>query len=124
MTMMNIFTRGARTMPTEEEYHPILFVRNEKDEHVPVDNNPLWIAKLGQVIDRGESFADLIGPLLVRRGCEGDWHYYPAPFLFKSPEERRVAATRRGKNPPAEPWVRRKLALLYRLARREYKLVA
>lgn len=103
----------------------VMFVRNGlQGEYLCVDDNPEWIAKLAWVIDNGEQYVDLLGPLLVRRGRQGDWHHYPVPFLFKSDADRQVAAARRHKNPPQKSWVNRKLSLLYRLARRENKLAA
>lgn len=53
---------------------------------------------------------------LVRRGKPGDYHYYPVPLIFASPEERELAARETNRRPPQERWVRRRrneiLALL------------
>lgn len=104
--------------------HPILFIRNADLEYVPVDDDAEWIAKIAFVIDNGESYAPMLGPLLVRRGNHGRWFYYPVPLLFKTEQERIAAATQRGKNPPQEWWIRRCISLMYRIARRENKLAA
>lgn len=102
----------------------VLFVREENGKHRCVDGEQEWLAKLRWVIDNGAAYADLLGPLLVRRGNNNDWHHYPVPFLFKTAQERALAAERRGKNPPAESWVRRKVFILCRLAGRENKVAA
>lgn len=104
--------------------HPTIFIKTEAGNYVPVDDDQEWIAKIRFVFDNGDQFADLLGPLLVRSGAEERWHHYPVPFLFMTEENRKAAAAKRGKNPPQEWWVRRKVNLLRRIAGRELKQVA
>lgn len=104
--------------------HPIIFIKTESGEYVCVDHDPEWIAKIRFVFDNGDHFSDLLGPLLVRRGVGERFHHYPVPFLFLTENDRKAAAARRGKNPPQEWWVRRKIDLLRRVSDREVKQVA
>jgi hypothetical protein len=112
-------------MSASTENNPVLFVRAENGSYQCVDDQQEWLAKLRYVIDNGPSYAPLLGPLLVRHGATAEqYSHYPAPFLFRTPQERKVAAERRDKTPPQESWVSRKLVVLYRLVGREAKLAA
>jgi hypothetical protein len=111
-------------MSTNEKY-PVLFVRVAEGKYECVDKDPTWLAKLKFVFDNGDTYASLLGPLLVRHGDPDTFcHHYPAPFLFRSERERKMAADRRGVAPPPEVWIRRKLQLLGRLAGIEEKQAA
>jgi hypothetical protein len=111
----------------------IVFIKNDDPKatmrHIPVDDDPKWLAKLKYVLDYGSKYADLVGPLLVSHTLHGPngedkLMFYPLPYLFRTERERKQAAERLGKQAPPDAWVRRKLKVLANLCGREEAQVA
>lgn len=101
----------------------MLFIKNPdenaEERYLCVDEDKAWVAKLKFVFENGDSYINLLGPLLTTHDANntsGRQRYYPVPFLFRTEPERKAAAERADKMPPPEWWVRRRMAALSKFA--------